>query len=287
MFRKPASIIMLSLLALSALALAHDVQPVKSDYTWTEPIYIQADGSIQPPTAPISRVDNVTYTLTDNIAGNVPVNSSAIIIQRDNITIDGAGHTLQGTLQAQYSIGIELTGRSNVTIKNMKITAYTYGIVLCSSSNINVSGNNITNGSDGIVLYSSSYNSISVNNMANNFYWDIDLYSSSNNTFYHNNIMNNARQVFSYNSTNVWDNAAAPALPIYLYILAALAIVIAVGAVVLIVRRKKRPPEEARSPEIIPEYPRVLSAIETRREKSGFHDDIAWSQHSSNVTSFC
>ena len=62
---------MLSLLVVSALALAYNVQPVKSDYAWTQTIYIQADGSIQPPTAPISSVDNVTYTLTDNITGNV------------------------------------------------------------------------------------------------------------------------------------------------------------------------------------------------------------------------
>ncbi len=93
---KPALILLLFLLLVSTIVLAFNVQPVKSDYVWTETIYIQADGSIQPPTAPISSVDNVTYTLTDNIVGNVPVRSSAITIQRDNIVVDGAGYTLQG-----------------------------------------------------------------------------------------------------------------------------------------------------------------------------------------------
>jgi len=119
-----------------------------------ETTYIRADGSIDPPTAPISTVDNVTYTLTDNIARNLPNGSSAIVIQRDNIIIDGAGYTLQGTIVPDSkSKGIELTERSNVTIKNMKITAFWDGIWLYSSSNNSVSGNNITaNNGEGILL---------------------------------------------------------------------------------------------------------------------------------------
>ena len=137
-------------------------------YISTEPIYIQADGSIQPSTAPISSVDNVTYTLTNDITANVTASSSAIIIQRDNITIDGAGHTLQDS-GASDSEGIDLTGRSNVTIKNMQITAFYYGIDLNSSSNNSVSGNNITSNSwAGIWLDSSSdNNSVSGNSFVN------------------------------------------------------------------------------------------------------------------------
>ena len=40
-----------------------------------------------------------------------------------------------------------------------------------------------------------------------------------------------------------------PIEPIYLIIVAALTIIIAVGAVTFIVRRKKKPPEEAKSPQ--------------------------------------
>ena len=188
MFRKPASIIILSLLVVSALALAYNVQPVKSDYVWTQTIYIQADGSIQPPTAPISSVDNVTYRLTDNITGNATAFSSAITIQRDNITIDGAGHTLQST-NASGSVGIELMGRSNVTIKNMRITSFAYGIWLDSSSNNRVSGNNITaNNWAGILIIYSSGNNVSGNNITANNLYGIDLESSSNNSVSGNNI---------------------------------------------------------------------------------------------------
>jgi len=45
-------------------------------------IYIRADGSIDPPTAPITTVDNVTYTLTGNIY-------DSIVVERNNTVIDG------------------------------------------------------------------------------------------------------------------------------------------------------------------------------------------------------
>jgi len=193
MQRKPAPILLLFLLLVSTIVLAHNVQPVKSNYVWTQTIYIQADGSIQPPTAPISTVDNVTYTLTDNIAGNVTASSSAITIQRNNITIDGAGHTVQG-ITASLSEGVNMTGRNNVTIKNMKITAFYWGIYLSFSTNNNiVSGNNITaiSGS-GIELYAPGNNNIvSGNNIAANSGTGIELYSSGNNIVSGNNITAN------------------------------------------------------------------------------------------------
>jgi parallel beta-helix repeat protein len=204
MSRRTVSVVIVAMLLAGMLTVAFNVQPVRSDYVWTETIYIWADGSVQPSTAPISSVDNVTYTLTDNIVGNV-TDSSAIIIRKDNIIIDGAGHTLQGT-QASNSTGIELYASRNATIVNMKITAYGRGIWLASSSNNTISGNNITASKwDGIYLYSSSNNSVSGNNITASNATGIGLYSSSNNTIYRNNL-NNTSQVYSYNSTNVWDD---------------------------------------------------------------------------------
>jgi parallel beta-helix repeat protein len=191
LLRKPVSIIMLSLLVVSALILAYNVQPGNSDYVWTTTIYINADGSISPPTAPISSLDNVTYTLTDNIVGNVTAASDAIIIQRNNTIIDGAGHTIQG-IQAANSIGVDLAFTNNVTIKNIKITMFDFGIWFYSCSNNRVSGNNITtNNYDGIYLNSSSNNSLIGNNMTNNGRYGIRLDSSSNSNVIGNNITNN------------------------------------------------------------------------------------------------
>ncbi len=206
MAKETVSALILTLLLTSMLTLAFNVQPAKSDYASSETIYIQADGSIQPSDAPISSLDNVTYTLTDNITGNVPQLSSAIIIQRDNIIIDGAGYTLQCTEASGSDYGVELPGRSNVTIKNMKITAFWVGIFLYSSSNNSVSGNDTAaNDFAGVRLHSSSNNSVSGNTIANNGR-GILLDSSINSAIYHNNFINNTSQVSSYASTNVWDD---------------------------------------------------------------------------------
>jgi parallel beta-helix repeat protein len=96
-------------------------------------IYIRADGSIEG-TTDIMTVDNVTYTFTDNI-------SNEIIIERDDIVVDGAGYILQGT---GSELGIYLLLRNNVTVKNTEIKNFWAGIQLSFSSNNKISGNNIT-----------------------------------------------------------------------------------------------------------------------------------------------
>jgi len=176
---------MLTLLLIGMLSLTFNIQHVKSDWTWTETIYIRADGSVDPDTAPISSVDNITYTFTDNIVGDVPELLNAIVVERDDVVVDGAGYTLQGT---GSGAGIALSGRSNVTIKNMEIKAFNeYGLLLSSSSNNIMLGNNITDNGEGISLSNSSNNRISENNISDN--WNgVSLGSSSNNTICGNSI---------------------------------------------------------------------------------------------------
>jgi parallel beta-helix repeat protein len=148
---------MLAFLLIGMLTLAFNIQPVKASGT----IYIKAEGSIDPPTAPISSIDNVTYTFTDNI-------NDSIVVERDNIVVGGAGYSVQGT---GSGTGIELSGRRNVTISNMKIREFEYGISLgLGSSNNTVSGNNVTNNQRGIWLVCSSNNFLRDNVMAGNTY---------------------------------------------------------------------------------------------------------------------
>jgi parallel beta-helix repeat protein len=132
------------------------------DYGWTQTIYIQADGSVSPSTAPVSSLDNLTYTLTDNIAPRY----GAIVIQRDNIIIDGTHHVLQGT-PSSYSPGIELEGRSNVTIENMEIMGFEAGIWLLRCSHTSIEENNISDNGYGIWLDGSNNNSVSENLFVN------------------------------------------------------------------------------------------------------------------------
>jgi len=174
--------IALTLLLTGMLALAFNIQPVKAD---PEIIYIRADGSVDPSTAPIQRDEDI-YTLTGNINGS-------IVVERDNITINGNGHLLQGT---GSGYGIKLSGRRYVTIKNAKIKSFAGGIYLDSSSKNTISGNNITDSYYGIELHS-----------------DYAIAGSSNNIISRNNVTNNHDGIylgtFSYNNIVSGNNVRA------------------------------------------------------------------------------
>ena len=155
-------------------------------------IYIHADGTIDPPTAPISTVDNITYTLTDDIFNN------SIVTEKSNIILDGASHTIEGTEVFGYAINdyaITLLGSSNVTVKNTTIRAFPHGIELSNSSNNTLTGNNITTSIGGvgyaISLSNSSNNIIYGNILTNNGGGGITLSGSLNNDIWRNNITNN------------------------------------------------------------------------------------------------
>jgi len=182
LLRKTVSGIMLTLLFIGMLTLAFNIQPVKS--TWTGTVYIRADGSIDPPDVPIITYDNITYTLTNNITSS----ADGIVVERDDIIIEGNGYTIQGT-DSVGSKGVDLTGRVNVTVRNMNVKNFHTGIYLSNSSSCNINRNNITeNGFSGIDLRSSFNNRIIESEVINNSFGMV-LSSSSNNTV-SNNLLN-------------------------------------------------------------------------------------------------
>ena len=65
-------------------------------------IYINADGSITPFTAPITTVDNITYSCIGDMM------DSNIEILRDNIVLKGNNHTLQGSVSMNTRVGVTL-----------------------------------------------------------------------------------------------------------------------------------------------------------------------------------
>jgi parallel beta-helix repeat protein len=202
------------LLAVFLVGLVSNVQLAEASGT----IYLRADGSVDPPTAPISTIDGATYTLTGDI-------EDSIVVEKDNIILDGAGHTVQGT--DTFPDGILLEGRNNVTIKDMTIKGFYYGIRLwgyneynvilgnnitangCGiliwdwSNNNRVSGNNITaNYREGIQLGQSHNNIISGNSVTTNYMEGILLRDSSYNSISENNITNNSNGIEAWYSSN-------------------------------------------------------------------------------------
>jgi len=175
------SAFMFVLLLVSVLTFAFNTQNVKASGT----IYIRADGSIDPPTAPIQRNGDI-YTLT----GNIISDADGIVIERNNMTLDGAGCLIEGT--GNLWIGLALYG-TNVTVTNMEIASFHYGIGLGYLSSYNyIRGNNITNNTFGIYFEFSAYNNdISGNDIANNEYGVyLDMFSNGN-VISRNSIKNN------------------------------------------------------------------------------------------------
>jgi parallel beta-helix repeat protein len=170
--KRNASAIILIVLLNTLPIFALNIQPVKAE---GGTIYIRADGSIDPPTAPIQRNGDI-YTLADNITSDA---GSAIVIERDNMMLDGAGHVVQGlcgNCLPQYpssaGTGIYLYERENVTIRNVEIKALCTGIFLVYSSYNALSGNNITDCTYGIRLHMSSND----NNVVGNTFSDCGLF---------------------------------------------------------------------------------------------------------------
>jgi len=187
--KKPAHGTILPLLLIVMLVFAFNIQQAKSTGT----IHINADGSIYPSGVAISSHDNVTYTITGTI-------TDSIAIERSNIVVDGAGHSVQGDGTGN---GLSLNGMSNVTIKNLSIEGFTYGVYLEFAASNVICGNNIaTHSYDGIGIYESSNNIICGNNITTNNWFGIGLYYSSNNNVFCNRLANNLDGIRLHHSSN-------------------------------------------------------------------------------------
>ena len=148
-------------------------------------IYIRADGSIEPSTAPIQR-DGDIYFFEDDINGS-------LVVERDNVVIDGLGFTLRGNgsgyLGDYEYLGFAQLGNHTVpitrlkdsnasftgiygcaeklTVRNLTITEFWCGIKIEYSSDNCIVDNKITNNTQGIWISYSSNNTISGNTVSN------------------------------------------------------------------------------------------------------------------------
>ena len=203
---KAFSTIMLILFLAGMLIGIIQIRTVKAD---GPSIYINADGSITPPTAPISTEDKITYVLTGNI-----INES-IVVQRNNIVLDGQGYIVQGVgpsnPMADYGYdGIILTSTENVMIKNTNIAGFTYGVWVFSSSGDTVCSNNLTDNNCGIRLgQNSGVCTVCGNSITDNIGGGVDVGFSSGGTVYGNSITadnGNAVEIDSSTGCDVYGN---------------------------------------------------------------------------------
>jgi hypothetical protein len=171
---KKVALLLLAIIAISSL-IDTSVELINAEYSNTVSIVIRSDGSITPSNSPIVQSGN-TYVFTDDVF--IPgTTNEGIIIEKDNIVLDGAGHKLRGHGE---SSAILMEKRSGVTITGFLLDNFYYGLEIWNSTLCTISRNNLT-----AVMY------------------PIYLKNSSDNKFYHNNIY---RYPYYENSNNVWDN---------------------------------------------------------------------------------
>jgi len=144
-------------------------------------VRILSDGSIEPSNVPIQRNGDV-YKFTDNLCAQ-------IVVDKDNIVIDGAGYALQGTYNGTrtdqwvvgdgpyqefnetavpWTIGIDLASqnRHNLTVKNLNIRNFYIGMYIWTANNT-VAGCSVSENIVGILL-SGDYNAILENYVSRN-----------------------------------------------------------------------------------------------------------------------
>ena len=225
----------LIILLVGILTSTFNIQPLSASGT----IYIRADGFVEG-TDKIKLVEsqgdiNIS-TFTDDIYDEIEV-------QRDNIVLDGAGYSLEGT-----GTGVRIWSSEKVLIKNVEIRQFERGIYLgsdtrycnisgnnikmCYSSGIHLDGgasdntvsqNNVTmNNGDGIkVSYGSDRNTIVGNTITTNDYGIVLYESAGNNEIYENTILGSKYEsIWLYRSSNnriFRNNIADSLIGIFIY----------------------------------------------------------------------
>ena len=193
-----------------ALVSIPEIRIVKAD----NEIYIRADGTVYG-TDKIQR-DGDVYTFTGDIGADEW--SYGIIVERDNIMIDGAGYLLKG--HGQLSMieifvlgkpiihGISLDGHNNVTIRNLQIWGFNCGFWANCCRNIKILDNNLTEIATNIIFQHCSHNTISGNTMINNGTDGVYFYKGHNNTITKNYIRDtgNGIHVYHFSSSTISGN---------------------------------------------------------------------------------
>ncbi len=111
--------------------------------------------------------DVITESCTLNCDLEAVSDGTCFTVGTDGITIDGGGFTISGD---NHYYGIDVTGRSNVTIRNIGISRFSSGINLADSYYIEISDSVISDNGwwTGIDLHSCDHCTIAGNTMVGN-----------------------------------------------------------------------------------------------------------------------
>ena len=159
------------------------ILPPVNSQSYLPQITITANGSVIG-TDRIHQSGNI-YTLTGNL-------NALIIIEKDNIVLNGGGFILQGTGNLKKDeTGVSLSGLTNIKIENLTINGFNHAIELYNSSHCTISRNTIRGGNLGVYMSRSIDNWVNQNKIRNTEQDAIYLWSSSSNILSENVVVDN------------------------------------------------------------------------------------------------
>ncbi|MDR0470495.1 MAG: hypothetical protein LBH79_02060 [Nitrososphaerota archaeon] len=170
---------------------------IKSANAQVSVITILPDGTVDPPSG--IQKDDDTYTLTADLT--LPIE-----IKRDNITLNGANHTLQGSAGTAISLWA-----SNITITNCRIIGWTAGIYGAYNNNT-ITANLFTDNYRAITIYAANYiiskNIIQQNTQGIYIKTDAVISTGDNNLIINNQITNNGQafEILNSDGTTITQN---------------------------------------------------------------------------------
>lgn len=171
------------------------LQPGIQEVEAVTTICILPDGTVSPLDAPIQRFGDL-YVLGDNIS-ITSGNGTAIL--KDNIVLDGAGYTIHSF---GSNFGFDVSGRRNVTIRNICVEMFGVGIYLFDSNNCSITGCIVGNNTANVWLEQSSNNTLSENTVKYADVHGIVLRTSSeNNTIAQNQLQANPTGIMLWRSS--------------------------------------------------------------------------------------
>jgi parallel beta-helix repeat protein len=168
-------------------------------------ITIYPDGTISNPKAPITIVDN-RYVFTGDIIGSIRV-------QKDNVIIDGQGHSLFGNGSLLSGGDVDLNNRDHVTVMNTVFSGWCGTAIHMGSmdltnsqntvgcSNCVITNNTITGGRIGYsfsIWVEGTNNSITNNHIFGNDGMGVEIERGTQHTIANNLIENNGMYAISF-----------------------------------------------------------------------------------------
>lgn len=178
-------------------------------------IYIKKNREVYPSYAPLKKICNNTYALTNNVFGN-------LVVECNDIVVDGQNYVIYGF---ENEVGMKIFEANNITVKNFNLQNFFagiflqkcfyvnvykcfvkesfYGFKLVSLSDVNVTECNVQHNGFGIVLENCSRVNIAKSFIKRNDYHGIFSYFSSFIDISGNNIIENYRGIyFDFSSNN-------------------------------------------------------------------------------------